>query len=98
MDWRFGRELTGHEVSAVHQRGWTGINNGELLKLAEAEFDVFLTIDRNLPYQRTVSNHDIAIVVMLTPSSRITDLRLVVPNLLETLKTVTSETVTEVGI
>jgi hypothetical protein len=26
----------------AHQRGWGGIKNGELLKLAEIEFDLFI--------------------------------------------------------
>jgi hypothetical protein len=36
VDRRLARDLTGHEV-----RGWTGITNGDLLALAEKEFDVF---------------------------------------------------------
>jgi len=33
---------TGHSVVTVPQRKWAGIKNGELLSLAEKEFDVFL--------------------------------------------------------
>ena len=33
--------------------GWASKRNGELLALAAAEFDVFLTADRNLSYQQT---------------------------------------------
>ncbi|WP_408019980.1 hypothetical protein [Scytonema tolypothrichoides] len=28
--------------------GWAGIKNGQLLTLAQTEFDVFITVDRNL--------------------------------------------------
>lgn len=45
------RELTEHQVLSVTERGWSGIENGELLALAEAEFDVFLTVDQNIQYQ-----------------------------------------------
>ena len=48
------RELTEHEVLTVTEYGWSGIKNGKLLTLAEAEFDVFLTIDQNLKYQQNV--------------------------------------------
>lgn len=37
------RELREHEVLTVTERGWSGVENGELLALAEAEFDVFLS-------------------------------------------------------
>jgi predicted nuclease of predicted toxin-antitoxin system len=50
LDRRLARELPGHEVAATHQKGWAGIENGELLRLAEKEFDVFLTVDRNLSF------------------------------------------------
>lgn len=39
------RELEGHTIITVPEQGWAGIKNGELLRLAEAEFDVFITID-----------------------------------------------------
>ncbi|MEN3330754.1 MAG: hypothetical protein V7641_119 [Blastocatellia bacterium] len=48
VDRRFAKELPGHFVKTVPQMGWATIKNGELLGLAEKEFDVFLTVDRNL--------------------------------------------------
>jgi hypothetical protein len=47
VDRRLARELAGHEVKTVPQMGWAGIKNGELLTLAEKEFEAFVT-DRNL--------------------------------------------------
>ena len=32
--------------------GWAGIKNGRLLAAAEKEFDVFVTVDRNLSFQQ----------------------------------------------
>jgi hypothetical protein len=43
--------------------------------LAAAEFDVFLTVDRNLSYQQDVSAFDIAVVVLVARSNSIDDLR-----------------------
>lgn len=48
------RELTEHAVLTVTERGWSGIKNGELLALAETEFEVFLTVDQNLKYQQNL--------------------------------------------
>jgi hypothetical protein len=47
------KELPGHEVKTVAEAGWAGVKNGELLELAARQFDVFLTVDRNLEYQQT---------------------------------------------
>ena len=45
----FGAE---HEIWTVRDKGWLGKKNGALLQLmAAAGFDLFVTVDRNLPYQ-----------------------------------------------
>ncbi|MBI5921941.1 MAG: DUF5615 family PIN-like protein [Betaproteobacteria bacterium] len=49
---RFRRSLPNHEVRTVVEMGWSGIKNGELLALAANEFDAFITVDKNLPYQQ----------------------------------------------
>lgn len=46
--------LAGHECIAVSDRGWKGIKNGELLRLAEGQFDLFLTSDQNIRYQQNL--------------------------------------------
>jgi hypothetical protein len=48
------KELPGHEVKTVAEAGWAGVRNGELLQLAAKQFDLLLTVDRNLEYQRTL--------------------------------------------
>jgi hypothetical protein len=48
VDRRFALDLVGHEVTTVQKRGWSGIKNGDLLSLAEKEFDAFITVDRKL--------------------------------------------------
>jgi len=48
------RLLTGHAFSTAQQKGWDGFTNGKLLALAEPEFDLFLTSDRNLQYQQNL--------------------------------------------
>jgi predicted nuclease of predicted toxin-antitoxin system len=40
----------GHECSRVQDLGWDGKKNGELLALADLNFDVFVTLDSNLEY------------------------------------------------
>ena len=57
--------LTEHIVEEARSRGWDTLANGELLDAAEAaEFDVFVTTDRNLRYQQNLAGRKIAIVVL----------------------------------
>ena len=48
VDWRLLRDLPSHDVKTVRQMGWTETVNGSLLKLAEQNFDVLVTTDKNL--------------------------------------------------
>ena len=54
VDWRLSREIVGHEVKTARQMSWSTIKNGELLALAAKEFDVFVTVDRNLSFQQNL--------------------------------------------
>jgi hypothetical protein len=61
---------------------WTSIKNGELLSLAAREFDVFVTVDRNLAFQQNLGALPISIVVLRGKSNRLADLQRLVPALL----------------
>jgi hypothetical protein len=45
IDHRLAKELEGHEVLTVPQAGWSGIQDGVLLRLGPAQFGVFVTVD-----------------------------------------------------
>ena len=98
VDWRLAREFVGHEVSAVYEMGWTGITNGELLALAARQFDVFLTVDRNLSFQQPIQSFDIAVVILRASANRLADLKPLVPQVLAILSTARTGEVTWVGI
>ena len=84
---RLKRELVGHETMTATEMGWAGKRNGTLLCLAASEFDVFLTVDRNLQYQQNLTDFDIAVVVLIAVSNSLADLRPLVPDILERLDT-----------
>lgn len=71
LDWRLGRALVGHDCVSVQKRGWGGIKNGKLLALAQVEFDVFLTADRNLSFQQNPAKFQIAVVVLVAGSTQL---------------------------
>jgi hypothetical protein len=97
VDRRLAGELVGHSVTTVPRRGWAGIENGDLLRLAEKEFDVFLTVDRKLSAQQDVTKFDIAIVLIRARSNRLEDIRPLVRELLETLSRATRRALMTVG-
>ena len=77
------RELRGHEVSTVQQKGWAGLKNGELLRRAAgAGFEVFLTADRNLEFQQNLSQTRLRVILLVAPSNALEDLLPLVPGLL----------------
>jgi len=86
IDRRIAKELIGYEIDTVPKKGWAGIKNGKLLKLAEQEFDVFITVDRNLAFQQNVQKINIMIVVLTGLGTRLKDLQPIIPELLEQLK------------
>ncbi len=94
---RLKRELVGHDARTVPEMGWASKRNGELLALAVAEFDVFLTADRNLSYQQDVSAFDIAVVVLVAQTNRIDELRPLAARVLDVLATAKRGVVTLVG-
>lgn len=65
----------GHDCQTVQEAGWSGIQNGELLKLAAKNFDLLLTIDRNLKYQQNLAGREIAVLVLVAKSNRVENLR-----------------------
>ncbi len=78
-------ELTSHDVVTVPEKGWAGKDNSELLQLASAEFDVFVTADQGLQYQQNLAGYGIAVVTLAARSNRVEDLRPLVPRLLTAL-------------
>jgi hypothetical protein len=54
------------QVATVQQLGWSGIENGELVSRAEAEFDVLILADKNLRYQQDLAGRGLALVELPT--------------------------------
>jgi predicted nuclease of predicted toxin-antitoxin system len=91
-------ELTDHGVRTVAEMGWSGIKNGELLKKAAAEFDCFLTVDRNLQFQQAVDRLPLAVIVIRANDNRLETLRPLIPALNEALASITGNELKLVGV
>ena len=80
------RELSEHDVFTVTEQGWSGIKNGELLALAEKDFDLFLTVDQNLKFQQNLASFNIALVVLVARDNRFKELLPLMPEVREALR------------
>ena len=47
-------ELINQEIKTVPEMGWAGKTNGELISLAQQQFDVFITVDKKLVHQQNL--------------------------------------------
>jgi hypothetical protein len=58
------RTLKAHVVSTAYEMGWSTLENGDLLRAAESQFDVLVTTDQNLGYQQNMAGRRLAILVL----------------------------------
>ena len=72
-------------MTSVAKAGWAGIKNGELLRRAELDFDLLVTVDRNLSFQQEIIGFDLAVIVLAAPSNRLRDLVPLAPRLLDVI-------------
>jgi len=94
---RLLRELPDHAVTTVPRQGWNGLDDGPLLLAAQAEFDVFVTMDTNLVYQQNLVGTSLSIVVLHACSNRYENLAPLVPALRSALRTAASGQVVHLG-
>jgi predicted nuclease of predicted toxin-antitoxin system len=95
---RLRRSLTDHSVRTVVEAGWSGVKNGKLLALAATEFDVFITVDKNLPFQQNLAALPIALIVLDSLSNELSALLPLVPALLRELTSLNPKSYTLVKL
>jgi predicted nuclease of predicted toxin-antitoxin system len=94
---KLGRELTEHAVLTVTERGWSGIKNGELVALAETEFEVFLTVDQNLKYQQNLKAFNIGVILLVARNNRLKTLLPLMPEARKALENIKAGDLIRVG-
>jgi hypothetical protein len=70
VPWPIHKLLGEHVCKTAQQCGWGGTKNGDLLRLAEKNFDVFITSDQNIRYQQNLADRQIAILELSTNDMR----------------------------
>lgn len=94
LKWRF---CDTHEVKTVSDLGWQGLKNGALLRQAELQFDVLVTVDKGMRYQQTLVDFDLAVIVLQVASNTYPSLLPFVPRIEEALETVASRTISHIA-
>lgn len=95
---RLRREPPGHDVDTVPDVGWASRRNGDLRRaMLDADFEVFVTMDRNLAYQQNVAEAGVAVVVVRARTNRLRDLLPLAPALRDAVAAAPVGTVTSVG-
>jgi hypothetical protein len=82
------RDLIDHDVMTVVEAGYGGLKNGALLRAAAGNFDVLITVDRNLPFQQNIGSLEIAVLILITQGITYPDLKPLVPEVLTSLSTI----------
>jgi hypothetical protein len=84
------QEVHADVVRTVPETGWASTKNGALLRLAEQDFDIFLTNDQNLEHQQNLKLFDLATVVLVAPTNDIKDLKPLMPEANKAMKNIGS--------
>ena len=82
------RHFPGFLSQTVHGLGWSGMKNGELLRLAASVCDVFVTLDRGLEHQQKIASLPFGVVLVRSRSTRIADLEPLVPSIVSAIRRV----------
>lgn len=84
------KQLNGHDVATIEQAGLKGLENGDLLKAASTDFEVLVTVDKNIEYQQNPKNLPMAILILSANSNRLQDLVSLIPKVLLALDNIKS--------
>lgn len=78
---RLKKQLVEFEVFTVRELELSGIKNGKLMTYcAENNFDILLTIDKNLMFQQNLDKYPLTIVVLNCFTSKIEELVTFMPS------------------
>jgi predicted nuclease of predicted toxin-antitoxin system len=81
---RLKSHLNSFEVYTVSEMKWSGVKNGKLMSLCVTnQFDVILTIDKNMIHQQNIEKYPLTIVVFNASTSKMEELILFIPSFLK---------------
>ena len=86
---RLRNDLQTYHIQTVAEVGLNGFKNGHLLRAAvERGFNVLLTVDQRLRFQQSLSQFNLAVVILVARPCRYPQLKLLVPKVIKVLDTI----------
>jgi predicted nuclease of predicted toxin-antitoxin system len=66
----------GYDALHVADIGWSASTNGELLRSAAKEFDLLVTVDKNMRFQRSLKGLELRVAILDVRSNMIEELEI----------------------
>ena len=86
---RLKNDLKEHDVQTVDELDLKGVLDAEVLRAAAARaFDVFITVDRRIPFQQNLLQFKLALIILAANPCRYQKLKLLIPSVLTALRTI----------
>lgn len=89
---------SGHVYQTAGDAGLSGKENGELLTLAEKDFDALITVDKNIRHRQNIKGRNIGVLIIRAASNVFEDIRPHIPQVLDALKSIKPGETIEVGL
>ncbi|MGI9065213.1 MAG: hypothetical protein ACR2HX_02255 [Pyrinomonadaceae bacterium] len=80
------KRLNQFSISSVDEMGWKAVENGALLDLMAATFQILITTDKNIAYQQNLKKRGISVILL--PTNRIPLVIELLPKVEEAISTV----------
>jgi predicted nuclease of predicted toxin-antitoxin system len=94
---QFTELFVGHDAVHCRDLGWRHLENGQLVRVADEQFDVLVTVDKNMPHQTSLKGLSLRVVVLDVNSNRHAEVRAVIPKVLVKLESLEEGSYTSVG-
>lgn len=90
---------SGLDVQSVHELGWDGVQNGELLAMMiQHGFDVLITVDQNLVYQQNLTDTKISIISIKALSNKTEDIKPAIPRVLNAILSIAEGQIIQIEV
>lgn len=93
---RLRNGFPGHAVSTIEQAGLKGLKNGALLLAASVEFDVLVTVDKNIEHQQNPDKLPMTILILSVINNRFESISPLLPKALQSLESLTGNKIIKI--
>lgn len=93
---RLRKDFPGHVVSTIEQARLKGLKNGALLQAASNDFDVLVTVDKNIEYQQNPDKLPMTILILSVRNIRYESILPLLPRALESIESVSDNKIIKI--